>query len=750
MLSLSANSGVISVRHSLSQKMSKGKSTLQDFEFLGKLGQGSFGTVFKVRRKADRNIYVMKQINISSMDRRGQQDAINEVHILASLDSPFIVKYYDSFVEHKVLNIVMEFCEKGDLSKLVKAQMGRLLPEQKIWSYFLQMCLGLEYLHSKKILHRDIKSMNVFMAKEDSLRIGDLGVAKVLSNTAAFAHTMVGTPYYLSPELCEEKPYNVKSDVWALGCVLYEMCTLRHPFDAQNQGALVLKIIRGSFAPVSTQYSSDLRDMLAGCLSKDYRKRFSIKNILKRPGVKEKVIGLNIAIPANSALNEVGISIPESAPSPKFEYKSSLPVVEEEKKPVIRSSSAHRAPEPKPVAKPPIQRVEPSKPMPPRDVPKPAPRKPDEEVKQIVARPSRVRKGAPPGLARNAMQQRAPVKPPSQPAPKPNPTPAPVQAANGAQEKKRSVSNIEKRTLEEIEEIKQVAALSNFEPKHAAVKKPEAKLKPKISVRDLRTPEVPSPIPTPKESTNPDNYKVSVFKPSPPAKQAAQVVQVKQPPYKPAPSPPTFVDDRPSTPPESQIISYHVALLEKQVPDNSASFEGQGLLATCDWNITNSSQGSISIPTVSSSPSDRKGFTVNFASGKVTAEASSDEEEIYDLSDDSEDEFEETSKDGMRLRLRELESKHERFNALISQHKQQIVAAIGQKNFNELYQLYKSKIHSESELGDDEQAEIEAFVYSKLPTEHSDLIYVMYKLLHLEIELVDIQKSATAIRFSLL
>ena len=99
--------------------------------------------------------------------------------------------------------------------------MGRLLPEQKVWSYFIQMCLGMEYLHQKKILHRDIKSMNVFLSKEDRLRIGDLGVAKVLSHTAAFAKTIVGTPYYLSPELCEEKPYNVKSDVWALGCVLY-------------------------------------------------------------------------------------------------------------------------------------------------------------------------------------------------------------------------------------------------------------------------------------------------------------------------------------------------------------------------------------------------------------------------------------------------------------------------------------------------------------------------------------------------
>mmetsp|Transcript_2907 Transcript_2907/g.374 ORF Transcript_2907/g.374 Transcript_2907/m.374 type:complete len:129 (+) Transcript_2907:262-648(+) len=128
----------------------------------------------------------------------------------------------------------MEYCPKGDLSTMLHNQMGRLLSENKIWLFFIKMCIGVEYLHSLNILHRDIKSMNVFLSNDDDIRIGDLGVAKVLNNSAAFAHTMVGTPYYLSPELCEERPYNVKSDIWALGCVLYELCTLRPPFEATN------------------------------------------------------------------------------------------------------------------------------------------------------------------------------------------------------------------------------------------------------------------------------------------------------------------------------------------------------------------------------------------------------------------------------------------------------------------------------------------------------------------------------------
>ena len=152
------------------------------------------------------------------------------------------------------------------------------------------MCLGLEYLHSKKVLHRDVKTLNMFLTKDDSIRIGDLGVAKVLTHTANFAKTMVGTPYYLSPELCEEKPYNAKTDVWALGCVLYEIITHRHPFQSTNQGALILKIIRGRYDPIPASYSADLASVVSACLTKDYKKRLDVKGLLELPCVKENII----------------------------------------------------------------------------------------------------------------------------------------------------------------------------------------------------------------------------------------------------------------------------------------------------------------------------------------------------------------------------------------------------------------------------------------------------------------------------
>ena len=86
-------------------------------------------------------------------------------------------------------------------------------------------------------MHRDLKTLNIFLTKENKIKVGDLGAAKIMENIENFATSKVGTPYYLSPEVCEDRPYNNKSDIWALGCVLYELCTLRHPFEAKNQAS---------------------------------------------------------------------------------------------------------------------------------------------------------------------------------------------------------------------------------------------------------------------------------------------------------------------------------------------------------------------------------------------------------------------------------------------------------------------------------------------------------------------------------
>jgi len=241
----------------------------------------------------------MKQIDIARMNKMQREEALNEAKILSSLSSPYIVGYHESFIENEKLCIIMEYCENGDLSQVLKNRHGKFMEENVIWKYFIEICIALEYLHSKKILHRDIKTMNVFLSKGYHVKLGDLGVAKILSQTTNFAHTMVGTPYYLSPELCQEKPYNEKSDIWSLGCVLYELCCFKHPFEARIQAALMMKIIQGRYDPIPSHFSREIAEIITNCLQKDYKKRPTVSQIMTMSSFQRRARELKIELVTN-------------------------------------------------------------------------------------------------------------------------------------------------------------------------------------------------------------------------------------------------------------------------------------------------------------------------------------------------------------------------------------------------------------------------------------------------------------------
>ncbi|XP_045331056.1 serine/threonine-protein kinase Nek5 isoform X3 [Leopardus geoffroyi] len=178
----------------------------------------------------------------------------------------------------------MEYCDGGDLMKRIHRQRGVLFSEDQILSWFVQISLGLKYIHDRKILHRDIKAQNIFLSKNGMVaKLGDFGIARVLNNSMELARTCIGTPYYLSPEICQNKPYNNKTDIWSLGCVLYELCTLKHPFEGNNLHQLVLKICQAHFAPISPRFSHDLQALVSQLFEVSPRDRPSINSILKRP-----------------------------------------------------------------------------------------------------------------------------------------------------------------------------------------------------------------------------------------------------------------------------------------------------------------------------------------------------------------------------------------------------------------------------------------------------------------------------------
>nr|XP_020853483.1 serine/threonine-protein kinase Nek1 isoform X3 [Phascolarctos cinereus] len=256
---------------------------------LQKIGEGSFGKAILVKSREDYKQYVIKEINISRMSSKEREESRREVEVLANMKHPNIVLYRESFEENGSLYIVMDYCEGGDLYKRINAQKGVLFPEDQILDWFVQICLALKHVHDRKILHRDIKSQNIFLTKDGIIQLGDFGIARVLNSTLELSQTCIGTPYYLSPEICENKRYNNKSDIWALGCVLYEMCTLKHAFEAGSMKNLVLKIISGSFPPVSLHYSYDLRSLLSHLFKRNPRERPSVNSILEKSFIAKRI-----------------------------------------------------------------------------------------------------------------------------------------------------------------------------------------------------------------------------------------------------------------------------------------------------------------------------------------------------------------------------------------------------------------------------------------------------------------------------
>ncbi|XP_061548901.1 serine/threonine-protein kinase Nek5-like isoform X1 [Phycodurus eques] len=262
---------------------------MDDYEVVRPIGEGAFGKAFLVRAKAVRDDYdgalcVVKMINLAKMSSREKEAARKEVVLLSNMEHPNIVAFIRSFQDRGSVCIVMEYCDGGDLMMKINMQRGVFFTEQQILAWFVQICLGLKYIHDKKILHRDIKSQNIFLTERGvKVKLGDFGIARMLTHTLELARTCVGTPLYLSPEICESRPYNNKTDIWSLGCVLYELCTLRHPFEGSSLSQLVSKICRGRYNPVSVRYSYDLRLLITQLFKVNPHDRPSVTSVLQRP-----------------------------------------------------------------------------------------------------------------------------------------------------------------------------------------------------------------------------------------------------------------------------------------------------------------------------------------------------------------------------------------------------------------------------------------------------------------------------------
>ncbi|XP_023661235.1 serine/threonine-protein kinase Nek4 isoform X2 [Paramormyrops kingsleyae] len=263
---------------------------MESYTFVRVVGKGSYGEVNLVRHRTEGKQYVIKKLNLRMSSKRERRSAEQEAQLLSQLRHPNIVTYRESWEgEDCHLYIVMGYCEGGDLYHKLKQQKGELLLERQVVEWFVQIAMALQYLHEKHILHRDLKTQNIFLTKTNIIKVGDLGIARVLENQNDMASTLIGTPYYMSPELFSNKPYNYKSDIWALGCCVYEMATLKHAFNAKDMNSLVYRIVEGKLPQMPSKYNPQLGELIRSMLSKKPEERPDVKHILRQPYIKQQI-----------------------------------------------------------------------------------------------------------------------------------------------------------------------------------------------------------------------------------------------------------------------------------------------------------------------------------------------------------------------------------------------------------------------------------------------------------------------------
>ena len=264
---------------------------MENFELGKLLGNGAFGSVNKVIRKSDRKEYAMKRVKLSQLEKKEKENALNEVRILASLNHPNIIGYKEAFYDDnsKILHIVMELADDGDIeTKIDDNKRNKLcFQENTIWNILIQILQGLKFLHDNKIIHRDLKSANIFLMKNGLVKIGDLNVSKLAKIGKANTHT--GTPYYSSPEIWIDQPYNNKTDIWSVGCIIYEMCSLSPPFRGTSLINLYNNIQKGVYSPIPDNYSKELSYVISLMLVVDPNVRASCDKLLGLRIVQDKM-----------------------------------------------------------------------------------------------------------------------------------------------------------------------------------------------------------------------------------------------------------------------------------------------------------------------------------------------------------------------------------------------------------------------------------------------------------------------------
>ena len=253
----------------------------QEYTIIKELGEGGFGKVYQVLNEKENKYYAIKKILLKNLTEEEIESTKNEANILSNIKSEYIVNYYDSFKDDNSFNILMEYCEK-DLKAFINEYKSKneLIDEDILYGIIVDLCLGIKEIHKKNLIHRDLKPENIFINKDNRIKIGDFGISKALDLNAKYAYTSIGTNLYMAPEMIKGEQYNNKVDIWALGCIIYELFTLNICFQSNSLFGFVNKILNSKHGNIDiNKYNNKWQKLIDLLLQKNYKDRPNIDKI---------------------------------------------------------------------------------------------------------------------------------------------------------------------------------------------------------------------------------------------------------------------------------------------------------------------------------------------------------------------------------------------------------------------------------------------------------------------------------------
>ena len=261
------------------------------------IGKGSFGRVYKVKHLRDGKKYAMKKIRVYNKYSKDLRNIVSELRILAFNKCPYLLSMVTVYMGSGDLCIITDYADGGDLYQKIEnhRMLRKRISESTVWNYFCQMILGVKYLHEHNIIHRDLKTANILLFnREQTIQIADFGISRILPSKKTRPGTQIGTPRYMGPELMSSKPYTFQIDMWALGCILYEMLNMKPAFKCRTWNALRRMIVKGKYTLKNDPYFKQFELILSNLLQIDPDKRWTVDNLLSQGIIVNKIIDLNL------------------------------------------------------------------------------------------------------------------------------------------------------------------------------------------------------------------------------------------------------------------------------------------------------------------------------------------------------------------------------------------------------------------------------------------------------------------------